>query len=117
MPSPAPVPCPVRKRTRKIMKTFRLPSALVEFIQAESARCGLDTTAFVTRVLDGYRTDYGLPAAARAVLDEDRRALSLEPHEYILQVLYQRQLDVRDKGAGFDSPVARIAFRSGEGNR
>lgn len=105
MPSPAPVPRPVRRRPpKKVMKTFRLPPDLASYIEAESSRCGLDATAFVTRVLDGYRSDYGLPSAARAMLEEDRTALQLERHEYLLHALYQRQLDIRDKGAGFDSP-------------
>lgn len=117
MPSPAPVPRPVRKRPRKIMKTFRLPPVLAAYIQTESARCGLDTTAFVTRVLDGYRTDYGLPSAGRAVLDEDRYALALERDQYLLHALYQRQLEVRDKGPGFDSPSSGIEPLMGEGGR
>ncbi|MCM2333336.1 MAG: hypothetical protein NDI82_05250 [Anaeromyxobacteraceae bacterium] len=99
------------------MKTFRLPPVLVAYIQAESARCGLDTTAFVTRVLDGYRTDYGLPSAARAMLEEDRYALALERGEYLLHALYQRQLEVRDKGPGFDAPSERIALLPIEAGR
>jgi len=76
MPSPAPVPRPVRKRPRKIMKTFRLPPVLAAYIQTESARCGLDTTAFVTRVLDGYRTEQDYTQRVKRHADSDEARLA-----------------------------------------
>jgi hypothetical protein len=116
MPAFETVSRPVARRApRKIQQTFRLPPKLVAFIQEESSRCGLNATDFVTQILDGYRTDYGLPAAARAVLDEDRQALGLEPDQYILHALFQRQLELRDKGVGFDGPRPSAVIRRADG--
>ncbi len=90
--------------TEKLMQTFRLPRELVDFLKDEANRAGRDLTAHVARWLDGMRTWFGLPAAATAVLDADRRALGMERYEYLLHLLFQRSLDVREKGPGFDAP-------------
>jgi hypothetical protein len=91
---------------KKVMVNFRLRPDLVAYLKAESRRCGLDCTAFVTRALDCFRTDYGLPLAARALVESDRDALGMEPHEYVLHALFQRLLDIRERGPGFDAPRA-----------
>ena|SRR5690349_12026639 len=96
----------VQRPPRKVKRTFRLRPDLVAYLDAEARRCGLDATAFVTRVLDGYRTDYGLPLSGRAVLEADRHELGMEPHEYLLHALFRRHLEIRDRGAGFDAPGA-----------
>ena len=116
MPTPEPLsPRNVYAMPEKIMQTFRLRADLVAYLKAESRRCGLDATAFVTRVLDGFRTHYGLPRAARAVLEEDRQALGMEPDEYLLHVLFQRQLEIRERGAGVDAPHG-LATSGGAGH-
>jgi hypothetical protein len=56
----------------KATQTFQLPRELVAFLKTEAARRGLDLTAYVTRILDGFRTYYGRPAAVVALLEEDR---------------------------------------------
>jgi hypothetical protein len=43
------------------------------------------------------------------LIEADREALGLERYEYILHVLYQRALELREKGAGFDAPVTSSA--------
>jgi hypothetical protein len=96
------VPAPTT--TEKLMQTFRMERALVTFLKSEATRSGIDLTAHVTRILDGVRTWFGLPAAATTLLEADREALGLERHEYLLHLLYQRSLDLREKGAGFDAP-------------
>jgi len=58
----------------------------------------------VNRMLDGIRTWFGLPYAATALLEADREALGLDRHDYLLHVLFQRSLELREKGAGFDAP-------------
>jgi hypothetical protein len=93
--------------TEKLMQTFRMPRELVTFLKEESAARGSDLTAHVLRYLDGVRTWCGLPAAAAALLEEDRQALGLGRYEYLLHLLFQRSLDLRERGPGFDGPGAR----------
>ena len=90
--------------TERLMQTFRLPRELVDFLKAEAKERGSDLTAHVLRYLDGVRTWFGLPAAAVAILEEDRAALGLGRYEYLLHLLFQRSLELRDQGPGFDGP-------------
>lgn len=92
--------------TEKVMQTFRMSRELLIFLKAEATRGGRDLTAHVVRWLDGMRTWFGLPAAATALLDADRQALGMERYEYLLHLLFQRSLDLREKGPGFDAPGA-----------
>jgi hypothetical protein len=95
---PAPTP------TEKLMQTFRMPRELVVFLRGEADQSGRDLTAFVTRHLDGLRTWFGLPEAASSLLEADRAALKMGRYEYLLHLLFQRALELRDKGPGFDGP-------------
>ena len=90
--------------TEKIMQTFRMTRELVTFLKGEAASKGLDLTAYVNRMLEGLRTWFGLPDAASHLLEADRKALDMGRYEYILHVLFQRSLDLREKGPGFDAP-------------
>lgn len=90
--------------TERIMQTFRMPRELVTFLKDEATRGGRDLTGHVVRWLEGVRTWFGLPMAATALLEADREALGLERFEYVLHVLFQRSLELREKGAGFDAP-------------
>ena len=92
--------------TEKLMQTFRMPRELVTFLKGEAASKGLDLTAYVNRMLEGLRTWFGLPDAASHLLEADREALKMGRYEYILHVLFQRSLELREKGAGFDAPGA-----------
>jgi hypothetical protein len=95
---------PASPGTDRIMQTFRMPRDLVGSLKAEAARGGRDLTAHVVRCLDGMRTYFGLPEAATALLESDRKALGMERYEYLLHVLYQRGMQLREKGPGFDAP-------------
>jgi hypothetical protein len=88
----------------KLMQTFRMPRALVLFLRNEAKRGGRDLTGHVIRWLEGIRTHFGLPQAATALLEADRRRLEMERYEYLLHALYQRSLELREKGPGFDAP-------------
>jgi hypothetical protein len=90
--------------TEKVMQTFRMTRELVTFLKGEAAAKGLDLTAYVNRMLEGLRTWFGLPDAASHLLEADREALKMGRYEYILHVLFQRSLELREKGAGFDAP-------------
>lgn len=90
--------------TEKLMQTFRMPRELVTFLKVEASRRGSDLTGHVLLLLDGVRTWFGLPAAATALLEADREALGMERHEYILHLLFQRSLELREKGPAFDAP-------------
>ena len=92
--------------TEKLMQTFRMPRELVTFLKTEASQRGSDLTGHVVRLLDGVRTWFGLPAAATALLEADREALGLGRYEYLLHLLYQRSLELREKGPGFDAPDA-----------
>ncbi len=92
--------------TEKVMQTFRMTRELVTFLKGEAAAKGLDLTAYVNRMLEGVRTWFGLPDAASHLLEADREALKMGRYEYILHVLFQRSLELREKGAGFDAPGA-----------
>src|SRR5512143_59627 len=92
--------------TEKVMQTFRMARELVTFLKSEAASKGLDLTAYVNRMLEGLRTWFGLPDAASHLLEADREALKMGRFEYILHVLFQRSLELREKGPGFDAPGA-----------
>ena len=92
--------------TERIMQTFRMARELVTFLKGEASARGLDLTAYVNRMLDGVRTWFGLPNAAATLLEDDRRALGQDRYEYLLHVLFQRSLELREKGAGFDAPAS-----------
>lgn len=92
--------------TEKVMQTFRMTRELVSFLKNEASGKGLDLTAYVNRMLEGVRTWFGLPDAASHLLEADRVALNMGRYEYILHVLFQRSLELREKGPGFDAPGA-----------
>jgi hypothetical protein len=97
----------------KMMQTFRLPRELVVFLKAEAARGGRDLTAHVLRWLEALRSYFGLPEAARALLEADRRAIGMERYEYLQHALYLRSLALREKGSGFDAPSPVHGERTG----
>jgi hypothetical protein len=97
--------------SERIMQTFRMTRELVAFMKGEAAARGLDLTAHVNRMLEGVRTWFGLPHAATALLNADREALGMDRYEYLLHVLFQRSLELREKGAGFDAPAAETKKR------
>ncbi len=88
----------------KSIQTFRMPRDLVSSLRSDAVREGRDLTAHVIRSLRGLGTYFGLPEAAVALLESDRNLLGMERFEYLLHVLYQRSLALREEGAGFDAP-------------
>lgn len=98
------VPPPEGNLSDRQMHTFRMPRELVNFLKGEAQRGGRDLTGHVIRSLDGLRTYFGLPEAASALLEADRMHLGMERYEYLLHLLYQRSLELREKGTGFDAP-------------
>jgi hypothetical protein len=108
-PSAAPAPDAARAageggKVPKLMQTFRMPRELVAFLKREALREGHDLTAHVIRLLEGVRGYFGLPSAATSLLESDRRALDMRRYDYLLHVLFQRSLEVRKNGPGFDTP-------------
>lgn len=95
---------PERRDGEKVMRTFRMPRGLVGFLKDEATRTERDLTGHVLRCLEGMRNYFGLPEAASALLESDRKALGMERYEYFLHVLYQRGMQLREKGPGFDAP-------------
>jgi hypothetical protein len=78
----------------------------VTFRKGEAAAKVLDLTAYVNRMLEGLRTWFGLPDAASHLIEADRETLKMGSYAYILHVLFQRSLELREKGPGFDAPGA-----------
>jgi hypothetical protein len=91
----------------KLMQTFRMSRDLVTFLKGEATRRDSDLTGYVTRVLEGLRNHFGLPPPAARLLDQDREALGLDPADYLLHLLYERSIAVREKGPGFDAKQTR----------
>jgi len=96
------MPAPLSHTSEKLMQTFRMPRELVTFLKREATERGVDLTGHVVRYLEALRTWFGLPRAATALLEADREALGLGRYEYLLHLLYQRSMDLRDKRPGFD---------------
>ena len=90
--------------TEKLMQTIRMPRELVTFLRGEADARGVDLTAHVVRHLDGLRTWFGLPVTAVALLDADRGSLGMGRYEYLLHLLFQRALVLREEEPGFDGP-------------
>ena len=90
------------------MQTFRMTRELVTFLRGDADSRGLDLTAYVNKMLDGIRTWFGLPHTAAVLLEADREALGLHRYEYLLHVLFQRSLELREKGPGFDGPTKAV---------
>ncbi len=90
----------------RLMQTFRIPRDLVAFLKTEAADGGRDLTAHVVRWLEGMKTYFSLPEVARALLERDRAALGMDRFEYLLHIVYQRSLELRQRGPGFDAPAA-----------
>jgi hypothetical protein len=90
--------------SERLMQTFRMPRELVTFLKSEATQRGVDLTSHVIRLLEGVRTWFGLPHAAVALLEADREALGLGRYEYLLHLVYQRALELREKPPGFDGP-------------
>ncbi|HVP66432.1 MAG TPA: hypothetical protein VMT17_04140 [Anaeromyxobacteraceae bacterium] len=98
------MPAKVPGTSEKLMQTFRMQRDLVTFLRAEATSKGADLTGHVVRYLEGLRTWFGLPGAATALLEADRKALGLDRYEYLLHLLYQRSLALRAERPGFDGP-------------
>ena len=98
------MPAPLSHTSEKLMQTFRMPRELVTFLKREATERGVDLTGHLVRYLEALRTWFGLPRAATALLEADREALGLGRYEYLLHLLYQRSLELRDKRPGFDGP-------------
>ena len=93
--------------SEKVMQTFRMPLDIVYALKADAAARGLDATAHVIRVMEGYHRYYGLPRAVVDDLEEDRRQMGMDRFEYFQHVLFRRSEAVEEQGAGFDRPGSR----------
>jgi len=90
--------------SEKVMQTFRMPLDLVYEFKAEARARGLDATAHVIRVMEGYHRYYGLPRAIVEKLEEDRSQMGMDRFEYFQHVLFRRSEAVEEQGTGFDRP-------------
>lgn len=88
----------------KVVRTFRMPKDLIHTLGREATHRGLDLTALVLRILQGYLTYFALPEAAIAQLEADRTAMKMDRTQYLSHILYHRCLTIRELGLGFDDP-------------
>jgi hypothetical protein len=56
-------------------------------------------------MLDAVRTWFGMPVAAARLLEADCEALRMRRHEYFQHLVFERSLELREKGAGFEAPI------------
>jgi hypothetical protein len=96
-----------RQAPGKVMAAFRIPRHLHATMTQESRAEGLDLTAYVNRLFDGFLHHFGLPSIIRENLERDREALGLSRYEYLQYVLYRRHEAVTEKGEGFDRGPAK----------
>ncbi len=90
----------------KVVRTFRMPQELVNRLGREAHVRGLDLTALVLRILQGFLTYYSLPEAAIAQLEADRASMKMDRNQYLSHILYHRCLALQERGPGFDDPHA-----------
>jgi hypothetical protein len=55
-------------------------------------------------LLEAVRTWYGMPVAAAQLLEADREGLKMRRFEYLQHLVFQRSLELREKGPGVDAP-------------
>ena len=90
-----------------MLAAFRIPRQLHGTMAEESRAEGLDLTAYVNRLFDGFLHYFGLPGIIRENLERDRAALGLSRYEYLQYVLYRRHEAVTEHGEGFDRTPKR----------
>jgi hypothetical protein len=89
------------------MAAFRIPRHLHAAMTQEARAEGLDLTAWVNRLFDGFLHHFGLPGVVREGLELDRAALGFSRHEYLQYVLYRRHEAVAQHGDGFDRKASK----------
>ena len=91
----------------RVMAAFRIPKPLHSAMQQEAQAEGLDLTAYVNRLFDGYLHHFGLPSVVRESLEEDRQALGFNRYDYLQYLLYRRHEAVSQQGVAFDRTPKR----------
>ncbi len=91
----------------RVLAAFRIPRELHSAMAHEAHAEGLDLTAWVNRLFDGFLHHFGLPGVVADQLEQDRHELGLRRHEYLQHVLFKRYEAVAQEGAGFDRPERR----------
>ena len=86
----------------KVLAAFRIPKPLHNAMQQEARAEGLDLTAYVNRLFEGFLHHFGLPSVVEEMLERDREALKLTRHNYLQYVLYRRHEAVGRDGPAFD---------------
>ena len=89
------------------MAAFRIPRHLHSTMTQESRAEGIDLTAYVNRLFDGFLHYFGLPSIIRENLERDREALGMSRYEYLQYVLYRRHEAVTENGEAFDRGPAK----------
>jgi hypothetical protein len=89
------------------MAAFRIPRQLHATMTQESRAEGIDLTAYVNRLFDGFLHHFGLPGIVREGLERDREALGLSRYDYVQYVLYRRHEAVVQHGEAFDRGPAK----------
>jgi hypothetical protein len=89
------------------MAAFRIPRHLHVAMTEESRAEGLDLTAYVNRLFDGFLNHFGLPSIVRESLERDRAALGFNRYDYLQYLLYRRHEAVAQHGDAFDRTPKR----------
>ena len=91
----------------RVMAAFRIPKPLHGTMTQESRAEGLDLTAYVNRLFDGFLHHFGLPSVVRENLERDREALGFTRYEYLQYLLFRRHEAVAQQGEAFDRGPAK----------
>ena len=100
--------------TERERKSWRLPVDLVQFLRAEARYYDVAVAHLVIRIFGALETYYEQLPASVQLLDKDRQALGLGRWPYLVHILEQRALALKEQGEGFDAPeaISQARFRA-----
>src|SRR5471030_184307 len=83
--------------------SFRMSNELTDWLRQVSIARQWSMNAFVVAVLDGLRTCWKLPAMIADLIEADRKAMGMDPLDYVGHLLARRYNEIRDQGGpGFE---------------
>src|SRR5947209_2902373 len=83
--------------------SVRFPIDVMAWFKSQAESKGEPITDLVRRIVDDYRTLFGLPKLIVDALDADAKALGLPRREYVMHLVARRYEEVLSRGPGFDA--------------
>lgn len=92
--------------------SVRLPVETLNWLKDIAEENGEPTNDVIRRLVDDYRSLYGLPQTFTHQLDADMKANGLKDRrEYIMHLLAARLKEILSKGPGFDKEGGKPSKR------